>query len=243
MKTLVLLLLSALCCKAQLDSALGVPIIGIHFGAHLPGGDMVKRFGPNLCTGAQFLYKTKKNFIYGVEANYLFGSGVKEDVLKALKTPEGYVVDNAGYPADIRVTERAITMHAIFGKIFRLASANANSGLMVNVGVGFLQHKINLYDAQRNIAAIKGDRVYGYDRLTGGLSITEFVGYLFLSENRMLNFYFGMDCYQSFSKSLRKLNYDTAQPDTKRRLDILTGLRIGWALPLYRKKPNDFYYN
>ena len=243
MRIFILIFLAALSCRAQLDSAIGVPLVGLHFGAHLPGGDMVKRFGPNLAVGSQFLYKTRKNFIYGVEVNYLFGRNVKEDVLSQLKTPEGDVVDNTGFPADLRITERAVTLHAVFGKVFRLASANANSGLMFNIGIGVMQHKINFYDAQRNIAAIKDERAYGYDRSSAGISFTQFLGYLFLSENKMLNFYFGFDCYQSFTKSLRKLNYDTTLPDTERRLDILTGMRVGWVLPLYKKRPNDFYYN
>jgi hypothetical protein len=239
----VLLLFGVFCAKAQDDSPIAVPLVGLHFGAHLPGGDMVNRYGTNLAVGTQFLYKTRRNFIYGFEVNYLFGQNVKEDVLSSLKTPEGYVVDNTGFPADLRITERAVTVHGVIGKVFRFGSTNANSGLMVNIGVGVLQHKIHFYDAQRNVAAIKDERAYGYDRLSAGLSFTQFLGYLFMSENRMLNFYVGIDCYQSFSKSLRELNYDTTLPDTERRLDVLTGLRIGWALPLYKKKPNDYYYN
>ncbi len=225
-----------------MDSAMTVPLLGIHIGGHLPSSDMVNRFGSNLNTGACFLVKTKKNWLFGIESNYLFGKNVKEDVLKQLKTAEGYVIDNLGNPADLRVTERGLGIHILGGKMFKLASSNPNSGLVISVGLGYLQHKINLYDAQKTIAAIKGDRVKGFDRLSGGLSVTQFIGYLFLSENRLLNFYFGLESYQAFTKSIRKLNYDTGLPDTKKRLDVLTGFRAGWVLPLYKKRPNDFYY-
>ena len=66
---------------------------------------------------------------------------------------------------------------------------------------------------------------------------------MYLSDNRLLNFYFGIEGYQAFTQSVRKLNYDTGLPDTKKRLDMLYGLRFGWILPLYKKTPNEFYYN
>ena len=243
MRTLLLFLLISLGLKAQIDSALKIPLVGVHFGGQLPMADLYRRFGPNLNSGLSFTYKTKNNWLFGSRFDYMFGRNVKEDVLKQLKTPEGFVVDNAGYPADLRVTERGTAVYVYGGKVFKWLSANPNSGLMLSLGAGYLEHKINLYDAQKQIAAIKDNMKYGYDRLSVGFSVTQFIGYLFLSENRMLNFYFGVDCSQSFTKSVRKLNYDTGLPDTAQRLDVLTGLRFGWLLPLYKRTPNDFYYN
>lgn len=243
MKYFIVFMLSAFMACAQIDSAIKIPLVGVHFGGQLPMADLYKRFGPNLVSGLSFTMKSKKNWLYGARFDYMFGRNVKEDVLKQLKTPEGYVVDNAGFPADLRVSERATAFYIYGGKVLPLASANPNSGLMVTLGAGYLEHKINLYDAQKQIAAIKDNLKYGYDRLSVGFSVSQFVGYLFLSENRMLNFYFGVDCSQSFTKSVRKINYDTGLSDTGRRLDILTGLRFGWILPLYKKTPNDFYYN
>lgn len=243
MKYFIFFMFSAFMACAQIDSAIRIPLVGVHFGGQLPMADLNKRFGPNLVSGLSFTMKSKKNWLYGARFDYMYGRNVKEDVLKSLKTPEGYVVDNAGFPADLRVSERATAFYLFGGKVLPLASANPNSGLMVTLGAGYLEHKINLYDAQKQIAAIKDNLKYGYDRLSVGFSVSQFVGYLFLSENRMLNFYFGVDCSQSFTKSVRKINYDTGLSDTGRRLDILTGLRFGWILPLYKKTPNDFYYN
>lgn len=243
MKYFIFFMFSAFMACAQIDSAIRIPLVGVHLGGQLPMADLNKRFGPNLVSGLSFTMKSKKNWLYGARFDYMYGRNVKEDVLKSLKTPEGYVVDNAGFPADLRVSERATAFYIFGGKVLPLASANPNSGLMVTLGAGYLEHKINLYDAQKQIAAIKDNLKYGYDRLSVGFSVSQFVGYLFLSENRMLNFYFGVDCSQSFTKSVRKVNYDTGLSDTGRRLDILTGLRFGWILPLYKKTPNDFYYN
>lgn len=221
---------------------MALPLVGVHIGGQMPSFDMEKRFGVNLNAGAAFMYKTKTNFMFGLQAGYMFGQNVKEDVLTQLKNADGYITENQGYPADLRVTERGLGIHLTGGKVFKFLSANPNSGLFVNIGAGYLQHKINLYDAQQTIAAIDKEMKYGYDRLTAGLSLSQFVGYLYLSQNRLANFYFGFECQQAFTKSLRKLNYDTGLPDTEMRFDMLTGFRFGWILPLYKKKPNDFYY-
>lgn len=243
MRLAILSLFFSLLAKAQIDSAIALPLIGIHFGGQIPSFDMANRFGPNLKAGGCFMYKTKKNLLFGAEFNYMFGRNVKEDVLKQLKTSDGFVIDNEGYPADLRVTERGIGIHGFIGYVLKVANPNPNSGIMVSFGAGYLQHKINVYDAQQKVAALKDELKYGFDRLSNGVSLSQFIGYLFLSENRMLNFYAGFECYQAFTTSVRKMNYDTGLPDTGRRFDMLTGFRVGWVLPLYKKKPNDFYYD
>lgn len=220
-----------------------VPLVSIHFSGHLPAGDLAKRFGPNLNIGGSFMVKTKRNWVFGLESNYFFGRNVKENVLTQLRNSDGFIIDNEGLPADLRITERGFGIHLTGGKVFDFLSANPNSGLMVSVGAGYLQSKIKLYDAQQKIAAVKGDLAHGYDRLSGGFSLTQFVGYMFLSDNRFLNLYFGVESYQGFTHSIRKLNYDTGLPDTQKRLDMLFGLRFGWIVPLYKKTPNEFYYN
>jgi hypothetical protein len=243
MRTIFLLLFLPFFVCAQIDSALTVPLVGINFGGQLPSGELVKRFGPNLRAGGSFLLKTKKNWVVGIESNYNFGRNVKEDVLAQMKNSDGNVIDNEGFPADVRISQRGVVVHAVFGRVFKFFSSNPNSGLMVNIGAGYMQHKIHIYDAQQKIAAVRGDLKKGYDRLTSGPSTCQFIGYLFLSENKLLNFYMGIESYQGFTKSVRKLNYDTGLRDLNERLDITTGIRVGWILPLYKRKPNDFYYN
>jgi hypothetical protein len=243
MKLTFIILLSALTLKAQIDSCIAVSMVGIHLGAQVPGADLAKRFGPNLNAGGVFMHKTKKNWLLGIESNYMYGRNVKEDVLSQLRTSNGTIIDNEGFPADLRITERGLGVHAVFGKVLPFLSANPNSGIMLTVGGGYFQTKINLYDAQRKIAAINGELKSGYDRLSNGFSATQFLGYLFLSESRMLNFYFGMEAYQAVTSSVRKMNYDTGMPDTAQRLELLYGLRFGWILPLYERKPSAFYFD
>jgi hypothetical protein len=242
--TALVLFLSVL-ARGQNDTLLPLPrlpLVGVHLSGQVPFGDLAKRFGPSLGVGGTFLFKTRHNWLVGAEGNYFFGRNVKEDVLSNLKNADGFITDNEGYPADLRVTERAICVQLLGGKVFDVLSANRHSGLMVLLGAGVMQHRVKFYDRQSKVAALAGDLKAGYDRLSLGFSLSQFVGYLFLSEHRMVNFYTGFEFFEGFTKSLRKFNYDTGQPDTSPRFDGLVGFRFGWILPLYKKKPDEFYY-
>ena len=224
------------------DTCIHVPLISVHFSGQTPLGDLKQRFGENLNVGGNFLFKVKSSWVMGLEGSYFFGKNVKEDVTAQMKNKEGFIVDNEGYPADLRITERGFNAYVVLGRVFPKLGHNPNSGLITNFGFGYLQHKIKLYDAGQKIAAVKGDMAKGYDRLSGGFAMSQFVGYLFLSGNRLVNIIAGFEFHEAFTKSYRGFNYDTGLTDTKQRTDYLVGFRIGWVLPLY-KRTQDFYYN
>ncbi len=228
--------------RAQIDTAITVPLVAVHLSAQLPYGDMASRYGTNLNAGGSFLIKTSSNWLFGLESGYLFGRNVKEDVTSQMKNDQGFIIDNEGFPADLRITQRGITFQLVGGRVFKFLSVNPNSGPLLMLGAGFMQHHIKLYDAQQRIAAVEGDLVKGYDRLSAGFCLSQFVGYLYLSKNRYANFYAGLEFYHGFTRSVRGFNYDKGLPDTSRRMDGLAGFRFGWILPLYKKKPNEFYY-
>ncbi len=83
----------------------------------------------------------------------------------------------------------------------------------------------------------------GYDRLSNGIGFTQSVGYLFLSNNRIANFFAGIEMNEAFTKNRRDFNYDQMKKDNQLRTDLLFGIRIGWILPLYKKAPKEFYTN
>jgi len=241
MRFLLVFLVIGMSSFAQRDSAIAIPMLGVHFSAQLPFGDLANRFGQSFSAGGSFLYKTNTNWLIGVEASYLFGSVVKENVLLQLQNSDGFVTDNEGYPANLRITERGLATQLVGGRIFRVFGSNPNSGLCITIGVGYLQHKVHIYDAQQRVASLSGDLKKGYDRLTSGISLSQFVGYMYLGKKRLSNFYAGFEFYEAFTQSVRQLNYSTASPDTENRNDILAGFRVGWILPLYKKLPADYY--
>lgn len=243
---LFLFLVSTVLLKAQgsvKDSAFRIMMVSVHFSGQIPQGDMAKRYGANLAVGGTYTWKTKKNVLFGTEVSYFFGRNLKEDPLAGMRVAEtGQLVDNEGYPADLRLTERGWNVYANAGYLFSKLGHNPNSGLMVTMGAGWMQHKIKFYDPNKKVAAVNGDLKKGYDRLSGGFALSQYIGYQYLSNNRLTNFNVGFEFYEGFTKSMRGYNYDTGLADTKQRLDIMIGFRIAWTLPLY-KRLKDFYYN
>lgn len=226
------------------DSIVSTGFIAASYGYFLPGGDMYERFGNNSTIGAWSGYKTKRNNFYTIQWNYIFGSNVKEDgILDSIATSDGFLIDQEGKLADIRIFERGFTLHAQYGRLFpiRGISPNRNSGLIINLGAGMLQHKIRIIDNGGRSPQLSGDYLKGYDRMTSGISFSQFVGYWHMSNNRLVNFYFGFEIYEAITKSRRSWDYDLMRADTKQRFDAMYGFRVGWVIPIYSRNSKGDY--
>lgn len=218
-------------------------MVGLQFSGQIPGFDMAVRYGPDLNVGMPIFFKTGKNLLIGVEANYFYGSSIRETIMSNLLTSSGSITDLNGNPGAIRMNERGADAFVTLGKVFNKLGPNKNSGLMIMVGAGYIGHKIDIVDLAHNIPQIEGNYVKGYDRLTGGPAASQFVGYLFLSKRRMINLYFGFEFIEGFTTGLRSYQYDLMGPDNKRRFDLLSGFRLGWILPMYLTRAEQkFYY-
>lgn len=214
------------------------------YAYQIPGGDLADRFGANFNLGAglDFLSK-KKHWIIGLEGQFLFGNEVKTDVLAGLRTPEGLIYGNDRSPADIQLRERGIYLGAMAGKLLPLSEANPRSALRITLGAGLLQHQIRIQDDPlRTVPQLAGEYRKGYDRLTNGLALQQFLGYQLLDNKGQINFYAGLELSESFTRSRRTVNFDTGLADTQQRLDLLLGLRVGWILPFYLKRAEEIYY-
>ncbi|MCX6273102.1 MAG: hypothetical protein NTU44_18175 [Bacteroidetes bacterium] len=225
------------------DSAFSAGLFFANYSFQFPGGDLVNRFGPNSDIGGGFLYKTSKNWLVGFQGSYLFGNDVKEDnIFRNISTTEGYLIDQVGTFAEVYLYERGFHLSANLGKVIPLGRPNPNSGLMLMAGAGYLQHKIRIENPNNGAAQVKGDYKKGYDRLTGGFCANQFVGYMFFSNSKIFNFYGGLEFKEAWTKSLREYDFDNRSRDTRQRLDLLWGFKIGWVLPFYRKTGTVFYY-
>jgi hypothetical protein len=187
--------------------------------------------------------KTKSNFIFGVDWHYLYAQKVKEnDVFSNITTKDGFAINEQGQNASVRVNQRGHSYNFKFGKLFPTPLSNKNSGILMMANIGYLQHKLRIDDVGGLTPQLRGDYKKGYDKLTGGFSVGGFLGYLYMSDNRYLNFYGGIEYYFASTQSLRGYNYNSMNVDNQKRKDILAGLRIGIILPIYDKNPNEFYY-
>ena len=226
------------------DSIRGLSLIVASYSFQQPQGDLAIRFGYNSALGAQYLYKNKFNFLFGIGGNFIFGNDVHEPgILSNIATPEGYFIGADGHYAEVRFYERGFTTHLSFGKVFPVLTATKSSGILFMVNPGFLQHSIRIEDPGHMLPALAEPYLKGYDRLTNGFSVDAFIGYLYLSKNHLINFYMGMDFSHAWTENRRSINFETGIHDSKKRHDYLNGVKIGWMLPLYKRTANQFYYN
>lgn len=230
--------------KIQGDSIIPCFALSFSYAAQLPGGDLLYRFGSNSTIGIGLSYKTRNNWLYTGQWSYLFGKDLHgENPLDSISTDNGFVIDREGKMADIRMFERGFTLGLTAGKIFNgFMSPNKNSGFILSGGLGYLQHKIKIYDNGARSPQFNKELLKGYDRLTSGIATTEFFGYVYLSRNRYINFYGGFEFYQGFTKSRRSWDYSLMRADTENRIDLLSGFRVGWILPLYKTPARTKYY-
>jgi hypothetical protein len=208
--------------------------IDFNFGFQNPAGELSKRFGSNLCVGVGFeRVSLPKGWIFAINGSYLFGQTVKEDVLAGMRTSDGAIIGDIGTYSSVDLRQRGFNVGGHFGKIFKISdNGNRFRGIRATFGVGFLQHKIRIQDNDNAAAQVAPPYDAGYDRLTNGISLNQFIGYQVVSRDKKINFYAGFDFTEGFTKNRRGFNFDTRLRDDKSRLDILYGFRVGWSIPL-----------
>ncbi|MBL7943146.1 MAG: hypothetical protein JNM00_10290 [Flavobacteriales bacterium] len=220
------------------------PHISVSFAYQAPGGDLAFRFMNNMSLGGAFQIRTPANWYYGIEGTYFFGNKVNEPgLMQNLYTDAGEILDNSGQVAIVAPQERGFTVMANGGRLFPVVGPNDYSGILVRVGAGFMRHKIRLEHQESEITQLEGDYAKGYDRLTYGPAISQHIGYMHASNNRLINFYIGVEAFEGFTKGRRALNFDTRTTDNAQRFDMLVGLRAGWILHLTPRTQSDYYFN
>lgn len=236
--------LAASVCSAQSnlkDSVISMFTIDFSAAMHAPSGDISERFGGNGFIGASVHYKTASNWVFGLEGGFIFGSNVKEDVVSGIRTSDGFVIDQDGRVTELLLLERGMTLVGTVGKVIPLFGPNPNSGLVVRLGGGMLQHNIRLETRNNDVPQLEGEYLKGYDRLSNGFSMYQFIGYQYLSNQRLVNLTIGFEGYQAFTQSRRDYNFDLMGKDDEKRFDALYGLKVSWSFPIYRRLASNYY--
>jgi hypothetical protein len=225
------------------DSAVGVPMLYATYSFMWPSGDLGQRYGAASSIGGGFMYKTASNWFIGAEGSYIFGGNVKntDSILKNIQTHDGFLIDENGHYADVLFSERGYDMSAKLGKLFPVLSPNPNSGPVIFAGLGYLQNKIRIHTIESTLPSIDGDYRKGYDKLNGGFFISGSLGYMVMSNSRLLNFYLGLEFRQAWTKSKRDYDFETEMKDSKSYSSQFYGFRIKWMIPFFQRKPNAYY--
>lgn len=246
--TIFLFLLSTLVLNAQDNSPQNtgaVLLLDFSYGVHLPGGDLADRFGLNFSPAVSVDYITDpNNWIFSLQGSFQFGSEVKTDVLANLRTAEGFIIANDRTVADIQLRERGFYLGLGIGRLIGLSTGNYRSGIRIDLGAGLLQHQIRIQeDPVRTVAPLTGDYKKGYDRLTNGPALRQFIGYQVLSRDRRANLFAGIELIEGFTRSRRDYDFATQSADQSGRMDLLYGFRIGLSLPFYvGQDPGEIFY-
>ena len=235
--------------KSMKDSTISFGYISLVYNAAAPGGDMAERFGFTHLIGGEVGLKFENNFYLNAGAKFLFGNVVKEDIAANVITRIG--TDETGFTtmalgadgrfAEVRIWERGFTIPVTFGKIFSLSDKAPNSGIYVEAGGQFIQHKVLLEVIGNNVPYLDQEHRKGYDRKSNGFGFVEGFGYRFFSKTRTINFFAGFELSQNFTRSRRSVNYDTGLRDDRLRTDLLYSFKVGWTFPIYRAAPDDYY--
>ena len=236
--------------RAQKDSVKVAPkipaaiLVNLSYGFHFPGGDLGQRFGTLNVVGGSVQFVSKKNFIVGADVQYGFGDLVKENVLSMLETPEGLLIDQNGQLAIVVPNARTVYAGGRLGYLIPLLKNGTRTGIELGAGAGYYRHWLRIEDPSETLVQLQGEYLKGYDRLTDGLALYEYVGFRFSSRRRLVNFFAGLEFGQGFTHNRRVWNYNEVAAETGTRSDLFFGVRFGWTIPfeLYSRETERRYY-
>ena len=214
----------------------------IGMGYDIPGEDLADRFGRNVNFHLGFERLSASNWIVSTDFTYRFGSDVKEDVLSEFRLPTGQFLATDGLPADAFLRSRGASLRLAIGKVIGLHAKSPQSGIRIDIGGGILSHYIRVQDENQAIDQIFGKYKDVYDRLTRGFSITEYIGYQYLSTDGHLNFNIGFEFNQAFTSGVRSVDFTTYESSPTGRKDFLSGFKVTWLIPLYSDSEGEKIY-
>lgn len=224
-------------------NAEGIPFVRFQYQYSAAGGDLEDRYGNINGVGGAFGYKTKSNWEFEIEGNYLFSRNVKvQGLLDDIINSAGDVTDSDGELVKLIYEQRGLSFYASVGKVLNLLSPNPNSGIFIQAGVGYLQHKIKIDYRDGTVFQLNDEMVKGYDRLHSGIAFRQFIGYQYFGKSNLVNFYAGFEFNQAITYNRRKYNYDSRSYDTEQKLDLLSGFKVGWIIPFRSRASEEFYY-
>lgn len=228
------------------DSIIGTPWVGIQYGGNWSFGDLGDRYGFFNHVGAMAGYKTNRNWVYGLDGNFMFGNQIRmTGLFNELMDSHGIVSDVNGDVGTFVLFSRGFNVNLMLGKVIPVWSPNKNSGIYIHGGIGYLQHKLRIESNDQVIPSLELDYKKGYDRFTSGVNFHEFVGYAFLANQGVVNFYGGFYAQQGLTKNRREIFFDRPDEEVPKgtMLDIQIGFKVGWFVPVYQRKPKDYYFD
>lgn len=218
------------------------------YAYQFPGKDTKVLYGDNHSIGGSLFYKTKNNWLFSINGNFISGNTVnitRQEMFGDILDNNGEIITGDGIFGSYATFERGAHFQARVGKIFPVLSPNPNCGFFVQGGIGYLYNRIRTEFGSYASPppAMAGDYLYGYDRMRGGFAWSGEIGYLFLSNSRVFNFSLSLEFTQAYTKSLREWDFNLMKKDNKSYIDQYIGIRAAIYIPTYKRKPAEYYFN
>ena len=256
-----LLLLAGLALQAQqpkdiMKEPIPVAMFQVTYAFHLPAFDLRKDYGVSNTIGGSFVYKTKSNWIFTANGNFIFGNQLKGDRIdifgEGITTEYGEITGGAGLYSTFAIYQRGMHLQAEVGKLFPIWP-NPNSGIFVQLGIGYLRNRTRIdFDRNTNNTpyVVYKEYEYGYDRMRGGPAVHLEAGYLFFGNSRIANFSVSLEATYAANHDLRAYDFRVFDgvpvgytDPHKVYNDFYYGIRLSWNIPTYQRQPEEYYYN
>ncbi|MDR1459340.1 MAG: hypothetical protein LBI60_03925 [Bacteroidales bacterium] len=231
---------------SRTDSAGLFVMLNPNFTYNIVMADLSKDYGNNLAIGMDIGLKTKSNWSIDFGFKYHFGGKVRQHLVdSAFKylTVDGYFISSNGVATtEIEVEFRGVSFHLQAGKIIPVTKRYRNSGIWIKAGIGVTQHQMHIKNPEEKVPHLAKDYKKGYDKLTIGFSLYQFIGYAHINRRNLFCMYGGVEFMENFAKRQREYDYSMMKKDNSKRFESMVGFKIGWIIPLYKHNPNTIFY-
>ena len=227
------------------DSSVFIPSLSINYSFHMPqSGSISESYGGFHSIGSDANFKLANNFSIGLGFEYHFSESIKDRELyfKEIQNDNGYITDGNGQFAEVFLYQRGFNIQLFGGYQFNILAPNPNSGLYVQMGVGFMQYHTRIENPGLTANAVIGDYAKMYDRLRNGFSSTQVLGYRYMGNRNLSNFFIALEFTEAWTDNRRTYNADLTDSQLGKKLDFVVGVKVGWLIPFYGRAPKDYYY-
>ncbi len=219
------------------DSLVSVFMFGASGGFNFPVGAFSDRVSLVYPVGGEVWYKFKKYVQIGASGHFMFGERIKDTSFASNLLP--IVGGDGSFPA-ISATFQGAMFRGMVAGLLPIGKPNRNSGLMLMLTGGYTATWYSLRTAGSLTPQLEPPYNKGYDRMSTGTVWSQMLGYQYLSNNRKINFYVGLEFHQAVLFHQRGFQYDVGELPTGSRTDLYLGLRAAWLFPVY-KRTNQSY--
>lgn len=213
------------------------------YNYQFPFGSIANTFGNNSAIGTSYFLETSKNYIFGLEGNYIFGSSIiDETIFDNINTSSGSIIGGDGRFANINLMETGFDSYIFGGYCFHFSDKNF-SGIYISQGIGYLQYKILIDTKNQNIPQLNEDMKRGYDRFTNGFSTKISIDYKYYHKSGMLQISSGINYAMAYTKVQRSYDFkNNLEYLDSRSWDQLLGLKFEIIIPINRDNDEKFHY-